>query len=91
MAKEITVIENIHEQLHPDTVLINHNLALIMIVGEGMLNTVGIAQKATNALFDANVNIIMINQGSSEASMMFGIHEKDLNRAIQSLYDVFFG
>lgn len=76
--------------MQPDTVQIEHGLGLIMIVGEGMLNTVGVTQKATTALKQADVNIRMINQGSSEVSMMFGVLEKDINKAIVSLYKVFF-
>jgi aspartate kinase len=87
---EKKVMERINKELHPDTVSIKHGLALIMIVGEGMMNTIGIAQKATNALTSANVNIKMINQGSSDVSMMFGIEANDLERAIQSLYNAFF-
>lgn len=48
------------------------------------------AQKATTALTNANVNIEMINQGSSEVSMMFGIKDKQLKQAVQALYNVFF-
>jgi aspartate kinase len=87
---ESKVLERIKNELHPDTVTLKHGLALIMIVGEGIMNTVGIAQKATSALTSANVNIKMINQGSSDVSMMFGIEANDLDRAIQSLYRVFF-
>src|SRR5690606_9345428 len=87
---EKKVIERINYELHPDTVSIKHGLALIMIVGEGMMNTIGIAQKATNALTSVNVNIKMINQGSSDVSMMFGIEASDLETAIQSLYKAFF-
>ncbi|WP_047979962.1 aspartate kinase [Ornithinibacillus contaminans] len=88
--KEVKVINRIKQELHPDTVTLQHGLALIMIVGEGMMNTIGIAQKATSALTAANVNIKMINQGSSDVSMMFGIDANDLNQAIQSLYGIFF-
>ncbi|WP_047985394.1 aspartate kinase [Ornithinibacillus californiensis] len=87
---ESRVLERIKNELDPDTVTLKHGLALIMIVGEGIMNTVGIAQKATSALTSANVNIKMINQGSSDVSMMFGIEANDLDRAIQSLYRVFF-
>ncbi|MEN2766038.1 aspartate kinase [Ornithinibacillus xuwenensis] len=89
-AKEAKVIERIKNELHPDTVSLQHGLALIMIVGEGMMNTIGIAQKASTALTSANVNIKMINQGSSDVSMMFGIDADDLKPAIRSLYQVFF-
>ncbi|MFD2045954.1 aspartate kinase [Ornithinibacillus salinisoli] len=88
--KEEKILKQIKQELNPDTVRIHQNLAMIMIVGEGMMNTIGIAQKATTALTKANVNIKMINQGSSDVSMMFGIQSEDIDKAIQSLYDVFF-
>ncbi|WP_163969949.1 aspartate kinase [Oceanobacillus halotolerans] len=90
LEKETTIVERIKNELHPDIVSIERDLAMIMIVGEGIMSTVGIAQKATSAFSEANVNIEMINQGSSEVSMMFGIKAEGLNRAIQSLYRVFF-
>lgn len=88
--KENIIINRIKEELKADTVSIHRGLALIMVVGEGMASTVGIAHSATKALAEAKVNIEMINQGSSEVSLMFGIQEKDLERAIQSLYHTFF-
>jgi aspartate kinase len=33
----------------------------------------------------------MMNQGSSEVSMMFGVKEEDVPLAVRSLYDEFFG
>lgn len=89
--KEKRIIDKIKKELQPDTIKIHRDLAMIMVVGEGMMNTIGIAQKATSALVDANVNIVMINQGSSEVSMMFGVEAKDLTKSIQSLYGKFFG
>lgn len=88
--KEEIIIQRIKEELHPDTVTITHDLALIMIVGEGMASTVGLAHKATTALAEANVNIEMMNQGSSEVSMMFGIQVEGLEKATQALYRVYF-
>ncbi|MFD1850575.1 aspartate kinase [Oceanobacillus bengalensis] len=88
--KEEIVIERISDELHPDTVSLQRGIAVIMVVGEGLVNTIGVAQKATTAFADANVNIDMINQGSSEVSMMFGIQARDINKAIRSLYKAFF-
>lgn len=88
--KEKSVLQRIKEELNADTVSINHGLALIMIVGEGMASTVGVTEKAATALSKANVNIEMINQGSSEVSLMFGIQKEGLERAIQSLYKAYF-
>lgn len=88
--KEQVIIDRIKHELDADTVTISRDLALIMIVGEGMKETIGMAQTATNALGDAKVNLEMINQGSSEVSMMFGIKSNGIHRAIKSLYRAFF-
>ena len=88
--KEEVILHRIKTELQADTVSIQHDLAMIAIVGEGMKETIGLAQKATTALGEALVNIEMINQGSSEVSMMFGIQARSLKRAIQSLYKAFF-
>lgn len=88
--KEKKVIKRIKEELDPDTVYIERGLALVMIVGEGMNETVGVAQKATTAFSKANVNLEMINQGSSEVSMMFGIKASGVDAAVKALYHAFF-
>ncbi|UFT97717.1 aspartate kinase [Radiobacillus kanasensis] len=88
--KEDRVINRIHEELHADMVSIERDLALVMIVGEGMDSAVGIAKKATDAFACANINLEMINQGSSEVSMMFGIKASRLDDAVKALYHSFF-
>ncbi|MBT2656187.1 aspartate kinase [Bacillus sp. ISL-18] len=84
------VIGRIKNELHADEVKVAHSLALIMVVGEGMRQNVGTMAKASKALAKAKVNIEMINQGSSEVSMMFGVKEVDEKRAVQALYEEFF-
>ena len=77
-------------ELHADEVKIEHHLALIMVVGEGMRHNVGTTARAAKALAEADINIDMINQGSSEVSMMFGVKAEDEKRAVQALYNEFF-
>ncbi len=84
------IMERIARDLDVDNVTIGYNLALVMLVGEGMLHSIGIAGRAATALAKGGVNIHMINQGSSEVSIMFGIMEDDLDQAIVSLYHEFF-
>lgn len=84
------IMERIAHDLLVDSVTIGYDLALVMVVGEGMLQTIGVAGRAATALSKGGVNIHMINQGSSEVSIMFGIKEEDLNNAIISLYNEFF-
>lgn len=87
---EKMVIERIKSELYPDEVFIERNIALIMIVGVGMRQTVGTMSRAATALANKGINILMINQGSSEVSMMFGIKESDEKKAVQALYEEFF-
>jgi len=84
------VLRHIREDLRADDVDVMRNLALVMVVGEGMRHTLGLAARACAALARANVNIDMINQGASEVSMMFGIEAADVKDAVRSLYEEFF-
>jgi aspartate kinase len=90
-AKEARVIERVRSELSVDDVSVERGLALVMIVGECMRNAVGLAARACSALARADVNIEMINQGSSEVSMMFGVKTADAEKAVRSLYQEFFG
>jgi len=87
---ERSVMKQIKENLHADEVIVEHNLALIMVVGEAMRHNVGTTARAAKALSEAKVNIEMINQGSSEVSMMFGVKEAEERKAVQALYREFF-
>lgn len=89
--KEEHVLSRIRSEMEVDAVEVERGLALIMIVGEGMRFMVGLAACATKALADAGVNIEMMNQGSSEISLMFGVKAADRKKAVQSLYCAFFG
>jgi aspartate kinase len=90
-AVEERVIARVKKEMGIDDVSVERGLALVMVVGECMRNAVGIAARATAAFARSEVNIEMINQGSSEVSMMFGVKATDLKRAVRALYDEFFG
>ncbi|RKD25046.1 aspartate kinase [Ammoniphilus oxalaticus] len=87
---EEKIVERIYKELGADNVVVERNLTMVMIVGEGMRHNVGTTARAANALAQAGVNIEMINQGSSEVSMMFGVKGVDEKRAVQALYEEFF-
>ncbi|WP_297285188.1 aspartate kinase [uncultured Brachyspira sp.] len=88
--KEKRIYERVRDELNVDNVFFNNELALVMLVGEGMQEVVGISAKAMNAIEKAKVNIEMLNQSISEASIMIGVKEKDLNKAVNALYKAFF-
>jgi len=84
------VLRRVRSELEADELSVEDELALVMVVGEGMRSTVGLAARAAAAFDRAHVNIEMINQGSSEVSMMFGVKEHDVAAAVRSLYREFF-
>ncbi len=89
--KEEQVLNRIKSELKPDDISVEHGLALLMVVGEGMHYTPGMAAKATGAFREAGVNLEMINQGASEISMMFAVKESDRETAVRALGTAFFG
>jgi len=88
---EKRVLERVKKDLGVNEAEVERGLAIVMIVGEGMRFAVGLAARATAALSEAGVNIEMINQGSSEISMMFGVKAVNRKKAVASLYQAFFG
>ncbi|MBO4261503.1 MAG: aspartate kinase [Clostridia bacterium] len=84
------IIKTIYSELSVDNVKTDFDQAIVMIVGNGMTHSVGTLATATRALADANININMINQGSSEVSIMFGIDAQDAKASVKALYDAFF-
>ncbi len=87
---EQTLIKNLTEELQADYVNIERDITLLMIVGESMRHNIGTTYRASRALANAKVNIEMINQGSSEVSIMFGIKKEFEKTAIRALYEEFF-
>ncbi|MDX1617335.1 MAG: aspartate kinase [Balneolaceae bacterium] len=55
------------------------NVTLLTIRGSGMIGVTGVASRIFSALADANVNIIMITQASSEHTVCFAVlpHQAD--------------
>ncbi len=88
--KEARIVERMRNDLKVEQIDIDHDIAIVMVVGEGMLRTLGIAARATKAFSEADVNLHMINQGSSEVSMMFGVSKNDVNKSVKALYKEFF-
>ena len=83
------LVTRLKDVLRPDHFEIIDGLALIAVVGRGMRSKKGTATRVFAALSHAEINIRMIDQGSSELNIIVGIDEKDFEKAIQVIYDVF--
>ncbi|SJZ69132.1 aspartate kinase [Pilibacter termitis] len=88
--KEQLILEEIKKVLAPDEIYFEHNLSILMIVGEGMREKIGVTAKGTTALSKRGINLELINQGSSEVSVMFGIKSDKEKAAIRALYETYF-
>lgn len=83
------IIEEIRIYCNPDSIICYPNMALVAIVGRGMINTKGISAKVFTALANGGVNIRMITQGSSELNIIVGIENADFEKAIAAIYEAF--
>ena len=87
--KEQKVAASLYRLARPDAVEIEADLALIAVVGRGMKSTRGTAGRIFSALAHANVNVKMIDQGSSELNIIIGVANDDFETAIKAIYDIF--
>ncbi|MCR5654450.1 MAG: aspartate kinase [Lachnospiraceae bacterium] len=87
--KEQQVLAGIHKLAEPDSIEMEADLALIAVVGRGMRQAKGTAGRIFAALAHSNINIKMIDQGSSELNIIIGVKESDFETAIQEIYTIF--
>ncbi|MBP0965613.1 MAG: aspartate kinase [Oscillospiraceae bacterium] len=87
--KEEKIIKMIEEEVAPDHIDIEHNIALIAVVGRGMRKLRGTSGRIFSALAHAHVNVKMIDQGSSELNVIVGVAEEDFVTATKAIYDMF--
>ena len=87
--KEQQILADLQKETLADSIELHTNLALIAVVGRGMKSTRGTAGRIFAALAHANVNIKMIDQGSSELNIIIGVENGDFKTAIKAIYDIF--
>lgn len=88
--KEEIVINRFRNEAKAETVKVDRDLAIVMIVGQAMEKSVGIMARAASALSTAGINLRIVNQGASEISMMFGVSEEYCDYAVRVLYKELF-
>ena len=83
------IVEEIKRACNPDSVVVYPNMALIATVGTGMAYTKGVSSKIFTALAESDINIRMIDQGSSEINVLVGIENDDFEKGINAIYKAF--
>ena len=87
--KEQDILAGIHRAVQPDSIILESDLALIAVVGRGMKASRGVAARIFKALAKENINIKMIDQGSSELNIIIGVRNCYFNDAIKAIYNEF--
>lgn len=87
--KEQDILAGIHRAVQPDSIVLESDLALIAVVGRGMKASRGTAARVFDALARENINIKMIDQGSSELNIIIGVRNCYFNQAIKAIYNEF--
>ena len=85
-----TVIEKIKSAVAPDVIRVIEDIALIATVGHGMSSSVGTSARLFNAIAAADINIKMIDQGSSELNRIVGVRNEKKKKCIRAIYSEFF-
>ena len=83
------VLASLNKRVRPDSVVFEDGLALLAVVGRGMVKAKGTAARVCYALSNADVNIRMIDQGSSELNIILGIDDTDIEKALNAIYHEF--
>lgn len=83
------VVKRIMEMTSPDTLTIHDDMGIIATVGRGMVHNPGTAARLFSALSRHKVNVRMIDQGSSELSILVGVDSGEFQTAVQAIYREF--
>ncbi|MBQ8599824.1 MAG: aspartate kinase [Clostridia bacterium] len=83
------VVADLKRAVRPDTIRVYEDLAMVAVVGRGMISEPGVAAKVFTALAKEHINIRMIDQGSSELNIIVGIAAKDYLTALKAIYKEF--
>ena len=88
-AEIIKEIENLVDG--SGSVSVSDNMSIIATVGRGMVHNCGTAARLFSAMSRARINVRMIDQGSSELSIIVGVNDSDFEATIHAIYHEFVG
>ncbi|MGO8672527.1 MAG: aspartate kinase [Capsulimonadaceae bacterium] len=87
--KDAAIAADLRRIVQPDRIEIQRDMAMIAVVGQGMVQRIGVAASLFAALAEARINIRLINQGSSELNIIVGVAGSDYEKAVRAIYTRF--
>ena len=83
------ILTMLPKRIDVTSLTIDDGVALIAVVGRGMVKSKGVAARVFASVADANINIKMIDQGSSELNIILAVDENDYEKALRAIYNEF--
>ncbi len=87
---ELVLRQRLKDELGLDQIIVVRQLSIIMLVGEGMRDTVGVMARATTAMAREQISVEMVLLDYFEISMLFMMRHYEKQRAVLALYREFF-
>ena len=84
-----SITDELRSEVHPDSIKVTDNIAIIAVVGRKMAFRAGTSGKIFAALGAQGINIRMISQGPDELNILVGVDNKDYAETIRVLYNAF--
>ncbi len=84
-----SITDELRSEVHPDSIKVSDNIAIIAVVGRKMAFRAGTSGKIFAALGAQGINISMISQGPDELNILVGVDNKDYAETIRVLYNAF--
>ncbi len=80
------LMQRLYDELKPDVITVEENLSLIAIIRDRLSYTKGVAAKVFETLYEHDIDVRMIEHGSSYLNIIFAVQDKDYKKAIQAIY-----
>ena len=88
LAEAVELINANRESLKFDHIQADEHVGKVSIIGIGLMSNCGMASKMFEALYEAGINIQMINTSEIRVSVL--LDEEDVNRAVKAVHAKFF-
>ena len=90
LGREKEIEKAIVDGTDANNVTFDHDVAVIAVVGRGMIRAAGTAARVFKSVAEENINLRMIDQGSSEISIIIGVAESAFEDTMVTIYNEFF-
>ena len=88
LEETVQILTDSKQTLKFDHIAADDHIGKVSIVGAGLMSNCGVAAKMFEALYEAGINIQMINTSEIRVSVL--LDEDDVNRAVKAIHAKFF-